>query len=276
MESCVKTDSRGQVLWLKEAGIEIGIALDFGIRIVHLSLEGMENLYYSQPADLSDGFGTPDTWKLRGGHRMWTSPESDDSYHPDDDPVAYTLLPNGVLLEQNTDPILGVKKFLQVTFENGTVRLEHRFQNMTNDPITAASWGINTLDAGGKATMPFPGTGAGDYVPKRVISLWGQTSMADPRLRWEKDALVVQHQAIPGYFKAGFYCSEGTATFESKGQLLTITYDVPALKELPDLGCNFEIFMCPQFIELETLGVTATMAPGESVSHWECWKLKKA
>lgn len=276
MESCVKTDSRGRILWLKEAGIQLGIALDFGIRVVHLSLEGMDNLYYEQPADLSDGFGTPDTWKLRGGHRMWTSPESDDSYHPDDDPISYTMLSNGVLLEQQTDPIQGVKKFLQITFEGETVRLEHRFQNMTDKAIRAASWGINTLSGGGKAYMPFPGTPAGDFVPKRVISLWGQTSMADLRLQWAADSLTVEHRAIPGYFKAGFYCSEGIATYENKGQKLTITYGVPPITALPDLGCNFEIYMCPEFIELETLGVTADMQPGESVSHWECWQLQKA
>ena len=276
MESCIKTDSRGKVLWLNNAGIQIGIALDFGIRIVHLSVEGMENLYYEQPADLSDGFGTPDTWKLRGGHRMWISPESEASYHPDDDPVSYTELPNGVLLEQQTDPVQGIKKFLQITFEGDTVRLEHRFRNMTDQVIRAASWGINTLDGGGKAFMPFPGTPAGDFVPKRVISLWGKTSMADPRLQWTEDSLTVQHRDIPGYFKAGFYCSQGMATFENKGQLLTITYDVPPITQLPDLGCNFEIYMCPQFIELETLGTTGDMQPGESVSHWECWQLKKA
>ena len=275
MELFENVTARGKVLWLRESGIEIGIALDYGIRVLHLSVAGMENLYYEQPADLSDGFGTPDTWKLRGGHRMWMSPESWDSYHPDDTPITYRALDNGVILEQDTDPILGVKKFLQITFENGAVRLEHRFQNMTASPITAASWGINTLAAGGKAWMPFPPTEAGDFVPKRVISLWGQTSMADPRMHWSADSLTVQHQSIDGYFKAGFYCSEGFATFENKGQKLTIRYDVPDIHKLPDLGCNFEIFMCPEFMELETLGVTDTMQPGESVTHWETWELEK-
>lgn len=276
MESWVKADERGRILWLKEYGIQIGIALDYGIRILHLSLEGMNNLFYEQPADLSDGFGTPDTWKLRGGHRMCTSPESSDSYYPDDDAISYTLLENGVLLEQQTDPLLGVKKFLQITFCDDGVRLDHRFQNMTDKSITAASWGINTLDGGGKAVMPFPGVPAGDCVPRRVISLWGPTSMADPRLHWDKDNLTVQHLPVYGYFKAGFYCAAGIATYENKGQLLTITYDVPPITDLPDMGCNFEIYMCPKFMELETLGVTCNIQPGESVSHWECWSLKKA
>lgn len=276
MESCVKTDSRGRVLWLKEYGLEIGIALDFGIRVVHLSCEGMENLFYEQPADLSDGFGTPDTWKLRGGHRMWTSPESDKSYHPDDDPISYTLLENGVLLEQQTDPIMGIKKFLQITFQNGDVHLEHRFQNMTDHAITAASWGINTLDGGGEAWVSFPRTEKGDYVPKRVISLWGQTSMADPRLQWEADALRVQHQSIPGYFKIGLFNADGYAHFKNKGQFLTLNFNQHYLKLLPDLGCNFEIYMCPKFMELETLGTTETMGPGEIIGHWESWQLIKA
>jgi len=98
----------GRMLWLEQGDIQIGIALDYGIRVRHLSIKGMENLYYQQPADLSDGFGTPDTWKLRGGHRMWLAPESDGSYYPDDVPVSYTIKEDGVLIVQDPEPLLGI------------------------------------------------------------------------------------------------------------------------------------------------------------------------
>ena len=49
----------GRMLWLEQNDIQIGIALDYGIRVRHLSIKGMENLYYEQPSDLSDGFPPP-------------------------------------------------------------------------------------------------------------------------------------------------------------------------------------------------------------------------
>ena len=131
MQTWIKNHpEHGRVYWLSDGKTEVGVAMDFGIRIVHLSCAGMENLYYVQPADLSDGFGTSDTWKLRGGHRMWLAPEGDHSYHPDDDPVKIMPLENGVLVEQPLDPLQNIVKTLKITFcENGAVRLDHSFRN---------------------------------------------------------------------------------------------------------------------------------------------------
>ena len=38
----------GRVLWLTDGNTRVGVALDFGLRVVHLSCEGMENLFYTQ------------------------------------------------------------------------------------------------------------------------------------------------------------------------------------------------------------------------------------
>ena len=42
----------GQMLWLKGCGAQMGIPLEYGIRILHASCEGMENLLYEQPTVL--------------------------------------------------------------------------------------------------------------------------------------------------------------------------------------------------------------------------------
>ena len=49
---------RGNLIWLSDGRTEAAAALDFGIRIVHLSCAGKPNLFYSQPDDLSDGLAT--------------------------------------------------------------------------------------------------------------------------------------------------------------------------------------------------------------------------
>ena len=63
MQSEIRTDDQlGRILWLSDGKTEIGVALDFGIRVMHLSCVGLENLFYRQPADLSDGLITEEGW----------------------------------------------------------------------------------------------------------------------------------------------------------------------------------------------------------------------
>ena len=269
MNAYIKNDpQRGRIYWMTDGKTEVGVALDFGIRIVHLSCADMENLYYVQPADLSDGFTMPEGWKLRGGHRMWLSPEGDHSYYPDNDPVAYTPLPDGVVVEQPLDPWQNVVKTLKITFcEDGAVRLDHSFRNAGDAPMTVASWGINTLDAGGKLTVGF--AGADGLIPTRTVSLWGNTDLHDSRIRFTSDSLSAVHAPAEAYFKIGIYSRSGEAVFQNKGQQLTLRYAVPPMGELPDGGCNFELFMDKAFLEMEVLGTTARILPGEAACHTE-------
>ena len=107
---------RGNLIWLSDGRTEAAAALDFGIRIVHLSCAGKPNLFYSQPDDLSDGLATEAGWRIYGGHRFWSSPESTRSYYPDNAPVACELLADGVCLRQRTDPWTGFEKTLILRF----------------------------------------------------------------------------------------------------------------------------------------------------------------
>lgn len=277
MQSCIKNiPDVGQVLWLSNADAEIGVALDFGIRVVHMSCIGCENLFYVQPADLSDGFVTDEGWRLRGGHRIWMAPESDDSYYPDNAPVSYELLDDGALIIQDPDPVLGIRKSLRIIFqEDGGITLVQSIENVTDKVVDGASWGVNTLDGGGKAFISFTNNDKKGYTPHRVVSLWSDTNLHDPRLSFDKKGLTAYHMPLPDYLKLGLYCMEGKAVFENKGQQLTICFDSEPLDQYPDNGCNFELYMCSKFMELETMGVKAHILPGQSTSHKETWYLTK-
>ena len=176
---------RGNLIWLSDGRTEAAAALDFGIRIVHLSCAGKPNLFYSQPDDLSDGLATEAGWRIYGGHRFWSSPESTRSYYPDNAPVACELLADGVCLRQRTNPWTGFEKTLILRFlPDGRLSAEHILTNRNPQTVQAAAWGVCTLRGGGTARIPFPGGTAGEYTPGRVLSLWGQTSLADERLQF--------------------------------------------------------------------------------------------
>ena len=277
MQYCERiTPNWGRILWITHANTEIAVALDFGIRVVHLSCVGCENLFYEQPADRSDGFITTGGWNLYGGHRLWLAPESDDSYHPDNAPVTYSVQNNTISFEQELDPLLQVYKRLCLTFnEDGSIRVDQQIENASDLPMEGAAWGVNTLDAGGEAEILFVDTGTSEFNPSRVISLWSDTNLHDPRLRFEKDRLFARHMPLADYLKIGLFSKPGKAIFWNKGQKLELTFEADAFELYPDNGCNFELYMCVQFMELESLGKKTMILPGQCATHTEVWRLDK-
>ena len=91
---------------------------------------------------------------------------------------------------------------------------------------------------------------------------------------FHEDSLSVAHRPSDAFFKLGLYSKTGIAIFENKQQRLTLSFGTPPIEFLCDGGCNFEIYMCSKFMELEPLGKLTTIAPGEYASHWEDWFLE--
>ena len=272
----LKNEAGERIAYLSDGRLRIGVALDFGIRVVFLACEGMPNLFYEQPFDGSDGYTTPEGWRLRGGHRLWAAPENELTYFPDNSPVEFECGENSVLLTQKPEDWLHIQKSLRLTLEaDGTVLLEHSIRNVGNAPIQIASWGINTLAGGGRAEALYRGGTPGALQPERVFSLWSNTSMADPRLRFSKDTVYAEQLPLDDYFKLGLYSAEGRAVLHNLGQRLEIRFAAEPGTAYPDGGCNFELYLCRQFMELETLGAFRSVAPGEAATHWERWRLTK-
>lgn len=277
MKHDIRTDStKGRLLWLTDGHTEIGIALDYGIRIVHLSCVGMENLMYEQPADLSDGFVTEEGWRIYGGHRLWTAPESERCCCPDNDTISYELLDNGVILQQPEDPWLKLQKTIRLCFsEDGSVFVEHTVRNTGHVPFTGASWGITTLAIGGQAEVWFDGGSKGCLKPERHLSVWDTGSLSDPRVRFTSDRVFAEHMLTDNLFKIGFFSHSGKAVLRSKGQAFTMTFEADPTGDYPDGGCNFELYLDNYIMELEALGKTHTLQPGDCTGHWERWQLMR-
>jgi len=271
----VKTD-RGKVLFLTDGKTEIGCALDFGIRVIYLSAFGMENIFYRQPDDGSDGVITPEGWKLYGGHRIWNTPEDDTCNCPDNDPIEYKLTDNGVVIRQKEEPWRHIQKLLMIEFQdNGFIKVTNAIRNMSDEAMDTAAWGVNTLE-GGIVDVDFVKADleSGGY-PSRCISLWGDTNIADPRLTWSKSHLTAEWKPIKDYFKLGMYTKSGIAFYRNKGQRFSLGFGSDEFGQYPDNGCNFELFMHECFLEMESLGKVTHVLPGECAEHVEYWKIEK-
>lgn len=272
MKAYVDYDSvYGNLLWLSNGSIEVAAGLDYGLRIMVLRCVGMENILYRQPNDLSDGLTTPKGWRIYGGHRFWTSPESDDSYYPDNEPVDYCIKEDYVLLTQKTDLWTGFKKQFQLSFcDNGSLKVEHILTNCNTHPVKVALWGITTLKGDGIAEIPYEGHANG-YAPNRAISLWFDTSLGDSRLSFGQNSIIGQHLPYEKKLKIGAYTPHGKISMENLRQKLDISFAMHPLEDYPEQGVNVELFLNKHIMELETLGELKEIAPGATVNHTEYW-----
>lgn len=57
------------------------------------------------------------------------------------------------------------------------------------------------------------------------------------------------------------------------GALFVKRFDAQADVKYPDNGCNVESYCNHEFIELESLGELAMVAPGQTILHNELWEI---
>ena len=98
-------ENYGKCVQLSNGVIDVVVTIDCGPRIVRFGFVGGENVLYNdlerkykmQNAFMDDYYSEGAACYFYGGHRLWLAPEKmPESYFPDNDPVIYALLPDGV------------------------------------------------------------------------------------------------------------------------------------------------------------------------------------
>lgn len=272
---------------LANEAIELVALTVVGPRIIRLAFLGGENMFHELEAT-SGKIGPADKWTNYGGHRLWHAPEvMPRTYSPDSQPLEQVDADdNGTLsLVQHTEPETGIQKEMRVTLGAGAstaIQVDHLLTNHNPWTVKLAPWGISVVGSGGRVILPqepYQAHGQdGNFLPARPLVLWPYTDMSDPRWRWGKRYLQLSaDSAVKEPQKAGVYNSEGWGAFTraSDGNLLIIftNPDPRGPEAYPDFGSNYETYTAGDFQELETLGPSVELAPGETATHTEFWVL---
>lgn len=264
----------GKSLFAENGCVEIIIPLEFGLRIGHFSLIGEKNVFFEQPNDMTD-LSTPEGWRVRGGHRMWLAPESEKVYCPDNAPIEYALLENGVEIFQQEDPWLHVKKSMRIVFHDGAeVEVTNRVENTGAEAIRCSVWAISAMAPGGVEELSFA-LRDGGYDHWHRISMWDYTSLGDDRAEYRRDGIKLTHRPIDRKYKIGVGHPYGPVRYTNNGITFVKEFDVKPEMEYPDANVSFETFMCKHMVEIESLSPLMTIAPGETGAHTEIWRLEK-
>ena len=261
---------------LSNGHIELIITLDVGPRIIHCGLVGGENQFAQYPAQLGATGGTE--WRIYGGHRLWHAPEQRGrTYSPDNAPVEYSLLDDGIELRQATDQA-GIRKALEIRLPEGSARarLTHRLTNEGQWTAPFAAWALSVMRAGGTAIIPLPARGSHEHnlLPKSSLVLWAYTNMSDPRWTWGREYILLRQTSdgVPQKIGANL---EGQAwlAYINAGVMFVKTAHYQAHAPYPDMGSSLEVFTDHAMLELETLSPLYQVAPHASIEHVEDWAL---
>lgn len=274
----------GRCLEIANGIVKIVATIDLGPRIINYSFldgenvmfEDIDRIFYRDGAEF-EKFGGG-TWYTYGGHRLWVSPEGmPKSYYPDNEPVDYELLENGVRLKPQP------QKWNQFVYEidilldseSSKVTLTHKVKNLAAWPVELALWPITVLAAGGKEIVPQPQKDTG-LLSNRLLALWPYSKMTDSRVHWgDKFITLSQNCETEDAFKLGINSEHGFAMYFNHGDLFLKQFTPIEGGKYPDGGMSFETYTNALFLEMETLGEMKKLAPEASTEHREVWSLYK-
>jgi hypothetical protein len=264
---CVKLENGVLTLWVTQ---------DVGPRIIGLAFaDGEENLLAVVPEAKAV---TPagKTYHFRGGHRLWYAPEDVEvTYVPDDSAVTITPLPNGIQTTQAVEPETGILKEMTITLaeETAVVTIDHELTNQGSKAIDLAPWAITQLRPGGFAILPQPGSDSG-LLPNRRLAFWPYTQLNSAHLTLGDRFIFVQaNMTAEERFKIGWPNPDGWLAYWVDGTLFVKEAAYDGGKSYFDFDSSSECYCDGRFLELETLGPRTILAPGDSVSHREIWRL---
>lgn len=270
----------GKSLFADNGTIQVGIPLEYGLRIGHFSLCGGENMFFEQPKDMVE-LATADGWRVRGGHRLWLAPEGKHDYYPDNDPISYEILENGIRIEQKEDPWLHVKKSITLTFgsDNGEdkhcLTVLHRIVNTGTEKFRMSVWPITSNAPGGIEHIPLKRYDGGASHRHR-FSTWFYTNLGDARAKYTQDEITLTYMPVEEKYKLGVGHPLGRAWYEKDGVTFVLNFPVEEDKEYPDGNVSYETYLSKYTVEMESLSPLTEVLPGESVEHKEVWELRKS
>lgn len=257
--------------------IELVITTDVGPRIICCGFINKQNLLHVSSLEKGKTGGIQ--WHIYGGHRLWHAPEDiSRTYFPDNNPAIYKWNGKTLKLSQDIESTTGIVKEMDITLDPGRnyVTVLHRLINKNLWTIETSPWAITAHAAGGRAILPQePYINPEDnLLPARPVVLWNYTRMSDPRWIWGNKYILLNHDsAIASEQKIGILNKQEWAAYQKTDTLMIKRFKFNPEAVYPDFGCNNEVYVNGDFLEIESLGPMTKISPGNSVEHSEQWFL---
>lgn len=275
MNTC-KVGTYDNCVELVSGRFRIAVTQDFGPRVIGGFIDGSDNIFAVLPDKAMAKIGTG--FKLRGGHRLWHSPEAAPrSYVADNNKVKVTKTKEGLEFDCEPEALTGIKKTITISkIKWNCFMLKHTLTNCGQWDVVLAAWGLSMMAPGGFAVIPQGrNPNRNPYAMDRSLNLWPYSNFNDYRLKFEDDYIFLrQDPKADSPIKIGYYASDGWIAYVNKGVALVKILDMFDKDDVsyPDNECNVESYSCDKFCEIESLSPLYKLPPHQSCEHNEIWQ----
>ncbi len=262
---------------LSNAEIELILTADVGPRVIRCGFVGGPNVFKEYSEEM--GGRGEETWKIRGGHRVWVAPErANITYELDNHPVSVTVSGDVVKATSPVDRRTGLQKTLILHLEGRRVTATNRVANTTLFPIRCAAWGPTVMAPGGLGITGFPPRGSHpeDLEPVNPLVMWSYTDFSDPRWRFtSKYVTLRQDPQAKTAQKLGLFNAHTFGAYLLNDHLFLKQFHPDPTKTYSDMGCSYQSFTNRDMLELETMGPYELVEPGTYTEFTETWSLDR-
>jgi hypothetical protein len=274
-------DKFGHCVMMTNGIIDVVVTVDFGPRIIHFGFSGDENIFYCDPertyhipeADPENAEDPGQTFYYYGGHRLWLSyGRLPKEIFPDNDPVVYTILPDGVRFLQPKQKITGIQAGFEIIMgsDAADIMVVHTAKNTSKETQPCGLWPVTMLAGDGVAVLPQNTDTGNPYRPNRTFVLWPGTDCHDERIFFGNRFLTVQKTEAPhGPLKIGINNVIGWAAFVGSRFTFMKRFIYSPQGVYPDFGSSCEICVENDFTELQSLSPMYRIEPGQEIRHVE-------
>lgn len=265
----------GNCIEISNGVIDIVVTVDHGPRIIRIGFIGGENEFCENNDATLATYGDKE-WKIRGGHRLWHSPEYfPRTYIADNEPVEWETTEKGVKLVQKVEPWVQIKKEMEIelSVDSNRVVVTHHLTNKNAWPVELAAWALSVMATGGMEIIPQPSRDTG-FLGNRLVALWPFTKMNDHRIYWgDKYIVLSQDPKMKPPFKLGIPNEDGWAAYFNHGNLFIKRFNHMIGNKYPDFGVSFETYTTDFMLEMESLSPLTLLEPESTLTHVEEWEL---
>lgn len=273
----------GKCLEITNGYLTLIATLEVGPRIISFSSSDGNNIFFEDITDtvteqgefFDDTYEKGASWKIYGGHRLWSSPQDMYSYYPDNNPITYQVEENSILLVQDIQKTTNLQMEIKISFtEMNKVEIHHKIINFDAKEKVLSPWALTVLEKNGLEVVPLPKEQTG-LLPQRFISIWDFGAKANDERTYfgDKYFTMKQDPTKSKPIKIGLKVSDNWAAYFVNKKLFIKKFQYNPNYIYPDNNVNFETYEDNRFLELETLGELKTLKTGDSVEHTEYWSL---
>ncbi len=283
----INYENYGRCVQISNGLVDVVVTIECGPRIIRFGFvneanmlyNDLERKYVNRDPKIEERYGKDSAFYSYGGHRIWVAPERmPETYYPDNEPVVYGILPEGV----SFTPSKQKRNEIQLSFEvmlsdeATDIMVVHSAKNCSKERQTCALWAITMLNGGGVQIIPQNREDSNPILPNRILAAWPYTDIHDERISSTNKFIMVRHDAQREEpLKIGTNDALGWAAYCSGGCTLVKRYVHNAQAAYPDFGCSYETYVCKDFVQMETLSPLYNLDPGEGIRHVENLSLFK-